>query len=66
MSEKDSLGPEQEAWLKEEIRNSNAHFTLIAAGIQMLANDRPGQEHFYPKSVLALLSVANPRTRRSR
>jgi phosphodiesterase/alkaline phosphatase D-like protein len=60
-SEKTSLGPEQEDWLRAEIMNSEAHFTIIAAGVQILPDDR-GQERIYDISKQALLESYNPNT----
>ena len=59
--EKSTLGKEQEAWLREEILNSTAYFTVVGAGIQILPVGRD-QELFYPSSVKALLTAVNPKT----
>ena len=63
LSERTTLGAEQEAWVRAEIMNSTAHFTLVGAGIQFLPYDRP-QEFFYPGSLMAVLATTNPKTRR--
>ena len=55
------LGEEQEKWLVEEIRNSKAHFTIVAAGIQIIPDDRD-QEHFYERSREAVVRTRNPLT----
>lgn len=61
--EKSTLGSEQEKWVREEIQNSTAHFTIVAGGIQFIPDDRK-QEHFFKKSLLNILSATNPKTRR--
>lgn len=60
--DKDSLGKEQEEWLKEEVEGSEAVFTFIANGYQMLPEDRAMSEKLYPKSRDFVLSLHNPRT----
>lgn len=55
--QKSSLGAEQEAWLEQEIANSTAVITLIANGYQILPEDRPFSEKFYPKSRAHLLNL---------
>ena len=59
MKEKDksSLGEEQEKWLEQEIANSTAVVTMIANGYQILPEDRPFSEKFYPKSRAHLLNL---------
>ena len=60
--EKTTLGEEQEEWLRQEIMNSTAYFTVVAAGMQIIPDDRL-QEHFYRRSREVVLSTPNPRTR---
>ena len=38
--ERTALGDVQDKWLREEIMNSTAHFTIIGARIQMIRDDR--------------------------
>jgi hypothetical protein len=60
--EKCNLGSEQSAWLKKEIEESTAEYTIIAAGVQILSDDRPC-EHFYPKTKDFLLKITNPKSK---
>ena len=46
-----------------EIKNSKAHFTIVAAGVQILPDDRD-QERIYDQSKRALLQAYNPNTNR--
>ena len=59
--ERTTLGDVQEKWLREEIMNSTAHFTILGAGIQMIPDDRH-QELFYKKSLLKILTATNSKT----
>lgn len=60
--DKSSLGSEQEKWVREEIQNSTAYFTIVASGIQFIPDDRK-QEHFFKRSLLNILTSTNPATR---
>ena len=60
--EKSSLGAEQEAWLEQEIKNSEALVTLVANGYQILPYDKTMVEKMYTKSREHILSILNNNT----
>lgn len=60
--EKSLLGKEQEEWVRKEVLESEAHFTLIAMGNQFIPDDRPMIEVVFPKTRDFLLTLHNPKT----
>lgn len=56
------LGEDQMIWLKQEVEESTAQFTLIAIGNQILPDDRPIIEVVFPKTKEYILSLHNPKT----
>lgn len=62
-ADKTLLGDEQEAWVNKEIKESEAHFTLIGLGNQISHDDRPLIEIIFPKTRRNLFTIHNPKTR---
>ena len=60
--EKSLLGKEQEEWLKQEVLNSKAQFTLIGIGNQLFPDDRPMLEIIFPRTREMLRTLYNPNT----
>lgn len=60
--EKSLLGDEQEAWFLKEVQESEAHFTLIGLGNQVIPDDRPLLEQVFPRTRELLLTIHNPKT----
>lgn len=56
-----NLGERQKRWLKKEVEESTARFTIIGAGITMLPDDR-WEEHFFASSREYVKSLRNPNT----
>ena len=56
------LGKEQEEWLKKEVEDSRAVFTVLGFGNQIFPDDRPIIEHVFESSRRFLLSLHNPKT----
>lgn len=61
--DKSLLGVEQEEFLKKEVLKSEAHFTLIGLGNQLIHDDRLFVERIFPKTRELLLTLYNPKTR---
>lgn len=61
--DKSLLGIEQEEFLKKEVLESEAHFTLIGLGNQLIHDDRLFVEKIFPKTRNLLLTLYNPKTR---
>jgi len=59
--EKSTLGKAQEEWAVKEIMESTADFTIVAAGTQILPDDR-FTESFYPNTRELLVGTVNPNT----
>lgn len=59
--EKCNLGEEQRNWVRKEIEESTAEYTVIAAGVQVLTDDRIN-EMFFPRTRDFLISIKNPKT----
>ena len=55
------MGEEQRKWLEKEVLESEAEYTVIAAGIQMLTDDRLN-EAFYDRTKDFLVKLSNPKT----
>ena len=62
--EKSDLGLEQEEWYVKELTESTAHFTIVAFGTKVMADDRLlFMEVPYPRTKRLLLTTANPNTK---
>ena len=59
--EKCNLGAKQREWLKTEVMNSKARYTLIGAGISILP-ESSYSEKFYKRTREFLIKIHNPKT----
>lgn len=60
--ERSNIGETQAKWLKDEVENSEAEYTIIGAGITMIAEDHFG-EKLFPKTKRYITTLRNPKTR---
>jgi phosphodiesterase/alkaline phosphatase D-like protein len=56
-----NLGETQKKWLKKEIESSEARYTIVASGVEILPDDR-FNEHFYESTREFLITLRNPKT----
>ena len=64
LTDESELGEKQEEWLKQELKNSEAKFTIIGSGLPVIPDDRLFPfESTYPRTRKIILETHNPKTR---
>lgn len=56
-----NLGEKQKEWLKKEVEESTARYTIIGSGVTMLPDDRI-EESFYKTTREFVKKIRNPNT----